>query len=690
MAKDKKPSIFADRGTIGSSDELDEYGVWVKSEPQDLSQAFPEADGFSTEMPESDDIDAVIPNFEDLPDFDALGSISPYNDISANIPDISEDSFDLPDLESDSKITEEDDDSDVFNFGDLTEPVELNSINQDSENPYSGELDSAVLSDKPEEIEPNALGSSQEPDSTDDDGFNEISMDEFIGTQDLPDTADPFKSGEPIEINSDITTAPAIVAKPENIVSKASGFQPVQSEEKATVKESQSMDLSTQLLMKIAEELSSIRSELSTLKKEFSGLRTVAMPKAEGKEKDFIEEEDDEKISLTGDELNNILNTADFTEEAGSDAASAISDDEDDSDNLNLSTADLDMEIDLSDSNLENLEGETKLGNSSLIDIAASSDSLESADSKESDDSAISGEDIQIHSDTEIPAEMPMSADIAMSDDSIIDFSSEATDELNEIRENGVEPMVVAPPPEDTNYLAEDPLAGNIDSEELPAELSEESTDEGIDLSGAVIDEPDLSSEIHDNPLEEPSLEDISISLDLSDLNSIDLDSGGADSIEAESAEGDTELPITEDAIQVEDNLSPIPEGLAIEEDDFGGILENGVSFNEITEEVPDEISETIVQMPEETIKEFPSVIEEFSSVSDDSAAVVPNETITEAQPLKQETSGIPENLKTELKTVLSYMDQLLEALPDDKIEEFAKSDYYDTYKKLFKELGLA
>ena len=51
--------------------------------------------------------------------------------------------------------------------------------------------------------------------------------------------------------------------------------------------------------------------------------------------------------------------------------------------------------------------------------------------------------------------------------------------------------------------------------------------------------------------------------------------------------------------------------------------------------------------------------------------------------------NSIPSHLKEELKTVLFYMDQLLEALPDDKIEEFAQSEYYDTYKKLFKELGL-
>ena len=35
-------------------------------------------------------------------------------------------------------------------------------------------------------------------------------------------------------------------------------------------------------------------------------------------------------------------------------------------------------------------------------------------------------------------------------------------------------------------------------------------------------------------------------------------------------------------------------------------------------------------------------------------------------------------------------MDQLLENLPDDKIEEFAKSNEFNTYKKLFSELGLS
>jgi hypothetical protein len=49
----------------------------------------------------------------------------------------------------------------------------------------------------------------------------------------------------------------------------------------------------------------------------------------------------------------------------------------------------------------------------------------------------------------------------------------------------------------------------------------------------------------------------------------------------------------------------------------------------------------------------------------------------------------VPAKFKEELRTVLSYMDILLESLPDEKIEEFARSEHFEPYKKLFKELGL-
>ncbi|MDR1785988.1 MAG: hypothetical protein LBR23_05955 [Spirochaetaceae bacterium] len=49
-----------------------------------------------------------------------------------------------------------------------------------------------------------------------------------------------------------------------------------------------------------------------------------------------------------------------------------------------------------------------------------------------------------------------------------------------------------------------------------------------------------------------------------------------------------------------------------------------------------------------------------------------------------------PGDITEEIKSVLLYMDKLLENLPKEKIEEFARSEYYATYKNLFSELGIA
>jgi hypothetical protein len=68
--------------------------------------------------------------------------------------------------------------------------------------------------------------------------------------------------------------------------------------------------------------------------------------------------------------------------------------------------------------------------------------------------------------------------------------------------------------------------------------------------------------------------------------------------------------------------------------------------------------------------------------------------TNTEAAPLIESAptdsdKQIPDKLKHDVKSVLLYLDQLLASLPEEKIEEFASSEYYDTYKRLFDDLGL-
>ena len=54
-----------------------------------------------------------------------------------------------------------------------------------------------------------------------------------------------------------------------------------------------------------------------------------------------------------------------------------------------------------------------------------------------------------------------------------------------------------------------------------------------------------------------------------------------------------------------------------------------------------------------------------------------------------EETNEKAEALKSDVKNVLSYLDQLLDALPEEKIKEFAESETFDVYRKLFEELNI-
>ena len=752
MANDKKPSIYVDRGTIGSSDELDEYGVWVKSEPQDLSSAaskIHETPEFSREISEAasgtDDSDLDSPEIDELSEFDEL---KPENSVKASEDTVLQDDFDIPELDIEEKTSDE-----AFDFGEFEDHAGSSTTSDDFiELP---EIEDSVK----EELE------GTENEDSGNEGFTEVSMDDFIGTLD---------------------TAPESAAGVNNAVSTMSDFpleEPVQKESdfmEETVSEvfasdsagqttagKASADLSTQLLMKIAEELSSIRVELSTLKKEFSSIKPIAVQPEETEKRDFFGEEDDEKIALTGDELNNILNTADFTEEAGADATTELSENLDIqeaedvtssdpfpeesgiaveeqisedlnfeelpvSDEVNLDTLnEQDLDIGLSDTDLVEL-GSEELGNETTLDdlpefISGEQDSAEaiSAEAISSEVNSAETDVTQIDlaepdsskTDAAEPEQIenaePASPDgfddfnISLDDESfewekepestaevqdpdssssesldetldikpdaevLPDFADEETDELKQIRENGAEPMTSAPAPEDSDYLEEDPLAQEPLAQEplalepladetlIPNELGAEDivpeiSDESIDFSEAVIDEPDLSSEIQDNPLEEPSLEDISIHLDLSELGSDELGSG-EEALNVESGE---------DGSSSGEDLSLIPEGFIQTTDD------PGISAGDNEEETVSEEDLGILE-----------------------AAETAPDTFTEAEEVKdiesEETKNIPSTVQRELKTILSYLDQLLESLPDEKIEEFAKSDYYDTYKKLFKELGL-
>ncbi|UTD04707.1 hypothetical protein E4N80_04030 [Treponema denticola] len=199
---------------------------------------------------------------------------------------------------------------------------------------------------------------------------------------------------------------------------------------------------------------------------------------------------------------------------------------------------------------------------------------------------------------------------------------------------NSVEPKHINDLTDDISYLDEDV---NLSIEDEPDEK---------------IEEIEIEDFLSDDIPEEPALEDH------------DLEDSPADN---DGILDDFDMNITE--LELPDGQS-IPLG-----DEYSGFE----AITENIEEVHDETSdfEDAVFSPEE-----------LDQAAKDIPRLELDESAAEEQKVKTET--LPIHLKDEIKSVLTYMDQLLESLPEEKIEEFAKSEYFDTYKRLFDELGIS
>lgn len=129
------------------------------------------------------------------------------------------------------------------------------------------------------------------------------------------------------------------------------------------------------------------------------------------------------------------------------------------------------------------------------------------------------------------------------------------------------------------------------------------------------------------------------------------------------------------------EETQPVDEPFVFDEADAGSKEEPELIHDE---DSTDEISPiSITETELETLVSTEVAIED--SLTDEKLSYLASDENIDTAPV----SSIPGNLQKEIKSVLSYMDQLLENLPEDKIAEFAQSEQFETYKKLFKELGL-
>ena len=671
--------MIDDSNKDNSNAALEQYGIWVKSEPQDIDE--PEEITLDTETNQE-------LNFETIDDLDSALEIETLDETSITVTSEAS-GFENEIAEQTSMLTDEDaiidipletlveqsmpapskkltetapeikeetsfsvDEVSLDDFLDTTEaPVQeattenIDELLQDNET-----LHAEPSEEENEEIESIDLDlqfddTIETPLDTLEEDFSSVDIEGFdtLENSDIADISD-FETNaqasiesetqpeEEIDVSSMFIDEKAATASKTQAVKPAAQEQPAAqrktnldafidnetslpitelsmeeiAEEPITAVESKSssQDISISILNQIAQELASIKSELASLKSQIQTTREhkeieAQKPATQTESKGFFEEEDDETIALTGDELNNILNTASFTVEA----------------------------IDTGTAETQETVSETR-----------PEESLETLLPEDGNYNSEKGiEIIEGEQEVETLSEEPEKIDFNANEivETLAPFTELQDDEVQLAEENTLETLEEIP--------LEEPDLSNID---LPT------TNEEL-LSALDISE------------EEPSIEFSHPDENVLDRIVLSIDGGeqAAETVaEAQSIPEIEEVPLNQESIEL---LEEMP-------------LQT-IDDESITVHHPDELK---TQLDDSLFidSEKPAAKEAVQPLSKQ-----PESSSSTTEP----NTDVSNKLKKDIKTVLLYLDQLLTALPEDKIEEFANSEYYDTYKKLFEELGI-
>ncbi|WP_426580156.1 hypothetical protein ACO1KB_12365 [Leptospira interrogans serovar Szwajizak] len=259
------------------------------------------------------------------------------------------------------------------------------------------------------------------------------------------------------------------------------------------------------------------------------------------------------------------------------------------------------------------------------------------------------------------------------------------------------------------------------DENEEPAAMSEESND----LADSVDWDSSPASEISEISLEdEEASEPIALSLDeldhiLTDENEEPAAMSEESNDLADSVDWDSP-PASEISLEDEEASEPI----AFSDEELGNLLASGneESEDKIGSNIPkveteEDLSEILGELPPVSdLDAFDSIDEDVSKEEEVSAIVPTLESVKDQEMIivldeyadEEEPSPIEELRKTpdqteaiagelsgdvpskdEMKRIMTYLDELLGNLPDDLIREFSRSDYFELYKKLMKQIGV-
>lgn len=462
----------------------------------------------------------------------------------------------------------------------------------------------------------------------------------------------------------------------------------------------------------------------------------------------FGTDDEDETIALSGDELNNIMITADFAEtEETVENNEAVYDDDTETESVTepASESEKTEESPFDFPITDNLETESAGTSDSFelpseeseetvsedfSEIDTSFDNLESPEEDIVIDETISEpvlEDISINDSAEEPS----------TDDITLPEESELNDTSIEIKSDETEPTDENNSAIDTTFTDDNPF-GAINETAMNIPVEESDTGLSIEENSENLAEPDFDS------LENQEIETEITIPKVDEISENENPSAPEDDILVESSNDDfmdsvaeSEMVITQseatepacEDIDVEENIDVVEEipdtvdisseiettELSAEEvsnvEPFNDSIDNFDSMLDSEKDISEQLSDENVDY----LKSDENVIE--SDMENMSSAINESETLSESMisnidatmedpfpPIesvidhderveKQEAPSdtlISIDLKNDIKSVLLYMDQLLENLPEEKIMEFAKSEQFGTYKRLFNELGLS
>ncbi|HOJ64684.1 MAG TPA: hypothetical protein PLE45_09720 [Spirochaetota bacterium] len=391
---------------------------------------------------------------------------------------------------------------------------------------------------------------------------------------------------------------------------------------------------------------------------------------------------------------------------------------EDNFEEINKDLEEFKVEEDLNDLSLETLEDEAMRKSEALVtdeelanlDTEENIDlSLDNIETEEIEEATLAEEEISLEKSGEEEEKIEEEEKLEELDN--IDYDVELNtleiqnEKEKEIHFNELEKKEELNPEEEKIVLDETELSEVEevifpDDENMP-ELDEDIKSIGLkdsDLEGSISPLTDtdtvfsekIQSEESELTLEEElNEEDASLSPTELDniINTTELIETPAEEIANQEEEISLEEPIFEEAEEPkEENLEELDLNLELEE-------ESGIDIKEEPQTIEEPITESLGESETIDLSNFEAELVDANqeevqtlNISKEEEEDIYNSLRKEMQSKKKEESG---DLKEEVKLVLSYLDQLLDSLPEEKIKEFAESKTFEIYRKLFEELNI-